>query len=562
MLSEVLLYAYILNRRVQNVDKDRHTMKQYIEPDETLVKECFEQLISRHQSMSELLDDNYTQAVELQQVLEGDKEELNIALKKEENPVLASQRHLVMESMAAGLYTMEQGEFKELLERQRAFLEAAGKADVIFEKLVNQHVEEKDRVKARRALMDYFRADLMPEVKAEQKQIKAKEFNTIEIQEKAEQILTDEVYRKCLLTGVLLEKNGKEETSGKYIPIAEKTMHTVANREMLECYLYQNKQSGLIGYGGSTYGIEYRQLTPVQRQIFALAVLQWDEKEMLPSMQFVTSKELEESRYITVTKQLEDYAWGEELPKMGLEIPYDRVIDRLCMGKNREINKEVFDYAMKQTKAYIDKRQRNRPKDYQFLNDTAYSTKTAKMLLKYKEENSLSSNTKESETVEKEVSVSSVKEWKEWIGKQLETEKEKLSKNEIKEMQAKLEKLNDEQYRILTLALHDRTMLDYTTYRMDGKPVMEYVNKEKREMFQEYYQQQDTEVLVYRRDLQKAVQTLQSYQLRDDLELHYGDLRESDFAEDALMRDTKIDWQLLNRAMDFANNFQLSKIGQ
>ena len=100
---------------------------------------------------------------------------------------------------------------------------------------------------------------------------------------------------------------------------------------------------------------------------------------------------------------------------------------------------------------------------------------------------------------------------------------------------------------MLALALNDRTMLDYTTCMINNKPIEEYVNKEKRQLFKEYH----TEPHVYRNDLRKAVQTLQSYQLRDDLELHYDYLRAQDFAKGALERDTRVDWELLKRAMNF-----------
>ena len=298
-VKDYLDNPYILNIRVKNTGNNKKTDKENIKVDTELIKHSFEQVVSRHKSMSELLDGKYTWTVEFGPVFWKVSEDPNAVFKEKENPVLAPQRHLVMEAMAAGLYTMEEKEFKELIERQKTFFAAAEMADKIFDKLVKEHLEEKYQMTARHALIDYFRADLMQG---------AKQLDIMEMQNKAEEILQDEIYRKCLLTGVLMEEVSSE-VSSKFIGIAslrkplkteERTMHTVANRETMENFLYQDKK---IGYGASKYGREYNQLNYFQRQIFALAVLQWDEKEMLPSMQFIISKELAESRHTIVANQ-------------------------------------------------------------------------------------------------------------------------------------------------------------------------------------------------------------------------------------------------------------------
>lgn len=551
MLSEILLYAYILNIREKKVGNNAKSNQKDIKVNEELIQYSYEQLLSRHQSMSELLDSKYTWAVEYQPVFLKTAEDPNAVLGVEENPVLAPQRHLVMESMAAGLYTLEEAEFKELIERQKKFFAAAEVADKIFSGLVTKHVEEKYQMVARHALIDYFRTDLMNGLE---------NLDTMKMQQQAEMMLQDEEYRKYLLTGILMEEENSETTSKskkivsfrKPLKTEERTMHTVANRETMENYLYRDKQ---FGYGASQYGRQYQQLNYFQKQIFALSVLQWDEGEMLPSMQFVTSKELAESRYITVTGQLEKYASGCELSEITFKIPYDRVIDRLC-DSNGNINNNVFADAMARTKQYIQKRQSNLPKNYQLLNDTAHTTKVANLLLERERKNSLLSKSKESKEIETKVSVSDTEELKKWIQGQLQEDKDKLKKENIEEISGKLNQLNDYQFKVLTLALNDRTMLDYTTCMVDNKPIAEYVNQEKRELFKEY----NTQSGVYRDDLTKAVQTLQSYQLRDDVELYYDHLRTQDFAKGALERDTKVDWELLKRAMDFAQEISSTKM--
>ena len=524
LISEVVLYSYILRKRLK---------KENMAVDKELISNSFEQVIGRHKRLSGLLDRQYTWEAEHNPIALNFNQDADAGFEMKENPVLAPSRHLVMESMASGFYTMEREEFDELLNRQKTFLEAAESADSnVFKDLVEKYVEAEYQMAARHALVDYFRAEL---VKGKDHQI----LNQTKMRQKVEEMLQDKQYREYLLSGVLMEEIDSETVLCPSVTIKDKRMDTLANKKVMESYLYRQKDF----YGASVYGLEYNQLDYFQKQIFAMAILQWDEGEMLPSMQFVTSKELAESRQISVAKQLADYTSGMELSKLTMEIPYDRVIDRLCLSDGT-INQEVYNDAMQRTKEYIQKRQSNLPKNYQILNDTVHSAEAAKHLLR---QNPLFSQKEKEKNREKEVVVSNTQEWKEWLQGQWKKEQGNLAIEDAQKIETELEALNEYQFKLLILALNDRTMLDYSTCKIDNKTSMDFVNQEMRQLFTKHC----TNARVYSNNLNKAVQTLKSYQLRDDIELLYGHLRTADFAEGALYRNTKIDWQLMIRALDF-----------
>ena len=204
----------------------------------------------------------------------------------------------------------------------------------------------------------------------------------------------------------------------------------------------------------------------------------------------------------------------------------------------KHINKELFYEAMEATKEYTKQRQKNRPKDYRRLKDASYSLQEAKGLLNQQVE----SEDFELTTTDK------LKQWilqqdKEWEkeGRKIEEQKKKIMtlKEEIKSF-------TDFQWNLLTMALNDRTMLDHTTDLAAGENSNIYVNEDKRSRFKEYDVKNP---IIKLEQINNAAKTLLSYQLRDDGVLSYGHLTKKDFAPEALERSTKVDWDLLKRAI-------------
>ena len=78
----------------------------------------------------------------------------------------------------------------------------------------------------------------------------------------------------------------------------------------------------------------------------------------------------------------------------------------------------------------------------------------------------------------------------------------------------------------------------------------EYVNVKQREMAKERLLEGKEALRLYTQDFTRAMITLLSYQLRDDVELGDRRLRKDDYAPKALERKTKTDWELLKRAIE------------
>ena len=498
LTHEILTFGYI--RYLKKEEK-------YLEPKAELIHEIIEELKSRHRSLSSLLDKNYTTEIQAQPLFWRNYEDPNETVYGQENPVLSPWRHYVLETMAAGLYTMDKGTFEGLVSRQNHFIKNAEVGDRVFEKkakeLVKENViKEEQQVAARHAMLDYFRGAF----------IRLKEVKEEHIEKNLKALLEDEVKCKGLLKNLW---NESEEANS--VQPEEKDRYKIADRQTLEEFLAREENE--------VYRKKYNQLTRLQRQVFALSVLQEKEEIRLPSMQFVVSNELEESRQALINSQLKEYVHsGVFSPK----ISYERVMESLC-DRNGKINKEVFEEALDITMEYTKIRQKLRPKEYHILNNGSYSLKEASRLLKR-------------EIPKEKPKVSDLEHFKSWILNQ-----DNQEADGIVNLKTRLKNYNDYELRLLALALNDRTMLDYTTDPTVKDSKSRHLNEEKLKKFKEYDSKNPR---VYSANLEKSAEVLLSYQLRDDRNITFGELTEKDFAKDALKRTTRLDWQLLERAMN------------
>ena len=87
---------------------------------------------------------------------------------------------------------------------------------------------------------------------------------------------------------------------------------------------------------------------------------------------------------------------------------------------------------------------------------------------------------------------------------------------------------------------------EYSKEKNAGENSNIYVNEDKRSRFKEYDVKNP---IIKLEQINNAAKTLLSYQLRDDGVLSYGHLTKKDFAPEALERSTKVDWDLLKRAI-------------
>ncbi len=436
----------------------------------------------------------------------------------EDNPILAMKRKMVTEAMSAGMYILNRKQFKDITRKQANYFAAAEFADKIIAGCIKTYtpnteadaepIPAEQQMPLRRALLDYFREDLK----------KTTDINTLHLQAKVDEMLREELYRRYLLSGVLMEDMNSETLLD-----TEKPMQNVADRSMLEAFLSQKVNQ--------KFAEAYSSLTRIQRQVFALTVLLVKENSVLPSVKFIHSEEVEESRRGIIQKQLQDYVNGEAFHP---EIDYETVTDSLRMSNGR-VQTELFSEAMEQTKRYISEHSQKRKRDFALLKDTSFSIQQADRVLKR-------------DTPYRAVNLHTTEELQKWIMAQDRAAEQ--SDEQIARAKERLQVLNDYQLNLLAAMLNDRTMLDTTTRRTEDGKQHEFVNMEKRDKFKTEFVKAP---FVYHKMLKEAAKTLHSYQLRDDVPLSYGYLGKEDFAPQALERTTVLDWKLLDRALDFVD---------
>lgn len=100
ILWELLMYTYLERVKEKEYNFD-------LNPDLSMLQKDFENLKGRHQSMAGLQEVSYVWSEQYQPVFWELNQDVHTKTEREENPVLAPYRHLVMEALAVGMYTMK-----------------------------------------------------------------------------------------------------------------------------------------------------------------------------------------------------------------------------------------------------------------------------------------------------------------------------------------------------------------------------------------------------------------------------------------------------------------------
>lgn len=445
----------------------------------------------------------------------------------QDNPALVTQRRMVMEAAAVGLFSVtDDSQFEGLLARQRKYLETAESADRMFSEMIGEYVpagEERELI--RLGLAEYFHADIL------------KGMSILMIREQAVKMLSDQQYRTVLASGARMsgllvegEVRGKALMDGvgsTSLTTEETKLHTVATRETLESFLAEkNNRKFREAYNG---------LDREQRQVFALAVLQVERNDDLPSAQFVRSGDLEEMRRAYAQNRLESYAAGGDFHP---DISYDRVMEILRRHDGR-MNSDVFDRAMELTRTCIRSRQENLPKDMARLADAERSIRAASAI------------TKQEQARIKEVSTLTSM-------KTAVLDCDTDATGTAAEIKERFRNMGKHMLPVLVAVLQDRTALDLTTGQVENGNEKTFVNPQEREKMKNSLLSGRGPRIISR-TMTQALTTLVSYQLRDDVDLAGRRLKQEDFAPDALTRKTQVDWELMGRAMDLVEEILAEK---
>ncbi|MBO5246538.1 MAG: hypothetical protein J6B28_04675 [Eubacterium sp.] len=500
--AELLMFLFI-NYRGQEITSD-------------LAWEGYLKLGERHAMVNGLMDRNMSLALKYRptswNILPGVQElqsnTSTFVLK--ENSLFAAEHRAVMEAMAVGIYTMKEDAFASLVSKKKTYFETAAEVDKIFAEVIDAYTESAEEKKAVYiGLHEYFHADI----------VKGREYLDAEaLRTKAEEILKDENYRRALLSGGEMEHSSYDDLSEQ-----ETTLHTTENRKTLERFLAKPENL--------EFREAYQRLDVEQRKVFALAVLQGDQSDVLPSAYYVCDKDLMEGRRQVTEMQLEMYAAHEHFQP---QIAYERVMDILRQA-NGQMNKIAFKNAMKLTESYIQKHQEKIARDWSLLADGEHSIESVNRIFEV-------SHPERRKSLPEEVSTLDL------LKSQIQAQDTESEEAQVQK--ERLEQLDAYGLQLLAEVLQDRTMLDVSTRFRKKDEAAQFANADKRERFKEFLQAGNPGERLYTIDLTNALTTLMSFQMRDDVELHHQ-LSEADFAPEALKRKTNIDWTLLKHAIDF-----------
>lgn len=286
---------------------------------------------------------------------------------------------------------------------------------------------------------------------------------------------------------------------------------------------------------------EYKQLDLQQRQVFALSLISLGYEHM-------TATPFAEAGYLTdsddmireknlIGQQLSDYANHKVFKPI---INYEIAIQRLFVGK-KEIRSDVFEEALVMTRACMQAYESKIPKDMNRLANSQESIAAAKHYV--------------SDHVRAKLeAVPEVKDeaaFFEQLNKMCEAEKF--------EDAFRLKYLTLDQKALLIAVLQDRTMLDLTTgvgfLQSISGYARTYVGGAKRqEMIELLGEKKGIQTILTQADGEtctKAMQSLFSFQIKDNVNLAGRSLQKEDFADGALKRKTALDYRLLSAALDF-----------
>ena len=458
----------------------------------------------------------------------------------------------LMQLIQMGMYTMVEVEFEEFVNVRMQYLQNCDEAMQTFENCISEirkNVELSDdaALRLKLGLREFFNKELLNGEALEQ------------ISEKTMEYLKNENMRRYLQdSSSLMGSVAYDDLTAE-----EKQMQTTVDRKQIDTYLQsKNKKNFFQKYLTSRAEHkllqQYNNLDMDQKKIFALSLLLAGKatgNEFMATAQLVAGQlPVVQDNTEEIQEEIRKYVSHD--PSFNPMIDYGKAMEKL-QGGNGELNEALFKQAMKFTQLCITRHAQLTPKAWGKMSDGVSSIEAA---YRFSKESKTVKQVKEEYTDGISDSTEFVNKLKELVQKDSdEIEKginifKKLSARHIMD---RLNKLKGYQMQYLVLALQDRTILDRTTAvdRMQQSKGADhgFANEEKRELFKGaliYDDINNLEETVKGPFCTKAMLSLLSYQLRDDVDLRNRSIKEKDFKRGALSRTTVIDWGLLDEALD------------
>ncbi len=466
-----------------------------------------------------------------------------------------------MEEMDIARFTMTKRKFKDICDRKRKYFELV---DACVEK-INESTKE---LKVQVGLFEYFKKDIYEAIKGET----GKDELIKSVTEQMDKLIGKEVQGKNNLSADDIRKIALD-----YLPDSAKLMQQVSNESITaEEKIYSSTQftradiEKEIANSGRKDLIQlYNSMTVEEQKVFAIALTFPDigltENEQLSSNVALKDSKKEYDKEIELQEQLATYIYGQEFaPKIDYNVVMRRLMKTDRKTGYRRVSKTMFEKAYTYTKFCTMKKNEMRDKDFKKLSDGVLTGELGR---------SYSGMTAENTAVE--TALNSKKyygpnNFKDFFMKFSDDDVKQDKK--VADIAARFKKYNSVQMNMLFHVLQDRTAVDYTTaagkkdsFLLKG---VSFVNGERRQSIKDSFLHPDgmdkTFIAALNRSvnggnnalMDRAAETLFSYQLRDDVDLTNKSIDAKDFADGALKRKTKVDWKLLERAMDLVEEIE------
>ncbi len=436
----------------------------------------------------------------------------------------AREKEELLNAAQMARYTMPEKDFVEFVTGRMHYVERFDKLEPVCEQIAEEFEKNRTQAQALKlGLLVYYREELNG----------GQALDIALLSADMRQLLEDEHVRTYLAQtkAQLLESTGSDALTAE-----EQQTDTVMDREHfeqdLETLLDQNAKK------------QYNPLSVQQRMIFALALCvpgMDTAVSGLAGYRLVREEGDGDAELLAIHTQVQRYINYEAFAP---DIDYAKAFYRLQTGKSgkKKLNQTAFEQAMTFVRTVEDSRKAQYEPDYARLSDARSTIAAAKTYLG-----------KTSKKIKKQPKQDKIETPDQFFERL--TELDELSK----EQQKRLEKIKNNPVSACRLIqiLQDRTVVDYSTsvgivQRAQGEVTL-FVNEGKRLAMLEQAEKGADTTAQTSVHFDQALQTLLSYQLRNDIPILGDQPAAGSFAEGALERTTAVDWALLDRAMELVD---------
>lgn len=437
--------------------------------------------------------------------------------------VASKEKEELLQAVQVAVYSMPEEQLREFVSRRSRYVVRMDQIEPLCEEAAKAYSEKPAQQQALTlGLLAYFREDLMDE----------KTRSTEEFSAEIATLLQDEKARLYLsqTEGQLFGSMGSDDLTAE-----EQLTDTFLTRKQFEEALGE-----LLTKDAKQ---KYNALNMQQRKVFALALNvpgMHTAVSELRGYQLFRQEADERGELAAINGQVQRYIHHDQFEP---QIDYAKALERLKEA-DQQLNTHVFEEAILFTQMVENSRQEQYEPDYTRLRD-------AKSLIEAA--NSAAPPEALAKTQKASELIPSIENFFEQLA-QLDGEQEQKLKKRLQTMQSN----KTAAWRLVQI-LQDRTVIDYSTTvgvwgRANGE-VTPFVNEGKRMAMLERAEKGTdiNEGSLTSVHLQQAMNTLFSYQLRNDIPMVRNVLTSRDFADGALKRKTVVDWKLLERALDLVD---------